>query len=529
MKNTQIKNSFIAGALGCLLMPVVHASTPVWTYSAPIPASALVSSSGTATVQYTVTNQSSKPKNLKLKVTAGLSASSCYLAGKGSTCTLTVTVNGSQIPKQGIHSGPILCEQGNANQCYQPSQANRLSVTVSQNTGAAILNASVTDLALKVSGNSRSITITNTGDGPATGLSINQPGWPSGTSLSPSSTCANGGSLAVGASCTLVIAPGATATSNCTTGIAPTPGVLTVSANGGASASVNTTVIGYGCQYQGGFVFAMDDTTPTTGSIGGKVASLVDQAAPYISSGPQPTSIIWGSNGAGFVSADVSYDVIPGIDETSTSSAGSPTYTTPAGPSGYTFTDFFTTTYPSNSVLPLSSAFSTCDGSTDGACNTNNILAFYNAWITNYSNTCDPNQGGSGGCTATSGATLSTDYAAGLCKATINGYSDWYLPAICELDAVYGNVTTCSGAQSMVANLSFLIGDLGAGTPSTSCNQPDGPPAGTDCLAGGYWSSTEYANGPQDGAWVENFVVGGSGQYFGNKDDQFGVRCVRGF
>lgn len=522
------KNNLIAGWLGCLLAPVVHAGTPVWTYSAPNPANVTVSANGTATVQYTVTNQSSKPKNLKLKAIAGLSASSCYLAGKGSTCMLTVTVNGSQIPKQGIHSGPILCEQGNANQCYQPSQANRLSVTVSQNTGAAILNASVTDLALKVSGNSRSITITNTGDGPATGLSINQPGWPSGTSLSPSSTCANGGSLAAGASCTLVIAPGATATSNCTTGIAPTPGVLTVSANGGASASVNTTVIGYGCQYQGGFVFAMDDTTPTTGSIGGKVASLVDQAAPFISSGPQPTSIIWGSNGAGFVFSDVSYDVIPGIDEISTSSAGSPTYTTPAGPSGYTFTDFFTTTYPSNSVLPLSSAFSTCDGGTDGACNTNNILAFYNAWITNYSTTCDPNYG-SGGCTATSGPTSLTYYAAGLCKATINGYADWYLPAICELDAVYGSVAACSGAQSMVANLSFLIGDPGAGTPSISCNQPDGPPAGTDCLAGFYWSSTEYSTNPQYGAWSEYFDVGGSPQLYGDKDVHGGVRCVRGF
>lgn len=111
------------------LAPMTYAGMPVWTYSAPSPTKVMISSNDTATIQYTVTNHSHKPKNLSLKTTAGLSASSCYLAGKG-TCNLTITVNGSQIPQDGIHSGPVLCHQGNPNQCFQPSEANQLNISL---------------------------------------------------------------------------------------------------------------------------------------------------------------------------------------------------------------------------------------------------------------------------------------------------------------------------------------------------------------------------------------------------------------
>jgi hypothetical protein len=146
--------------------------------------------------------------------------------------------------------------------------------------------------------------------------------------------------------------------------------------------------------------------------------------------------------------------------------------------------------------------------------------------MTNYSTTCDPQHGGTGGCTATTPAiTALTYYAAGLCKATINGYSDWYVPAICEMDAVNGSFTCVGGTQSMVNSLSFLIGDPSAGTPATSCS----PPAGTNCLAGFYWSSTELSFVPQVDAWYEQFSSSGGGNFPGgtSKALQFGVRCSR--
>jgi hypothetical protein len=75
----------------------------------------------------------------------------------------------------------------------------------------------------------------------------------------------------------------------------------------------------------------------------------------------------------------------------------------------------------------------------------------------------------------------------------------------------------------MLDGLSFLIGDPGATTPSTSCTHPDG----TDCLAGYYWSSTEYSFNPQDDAWTEYFASGGGSFNIFSKEFQLGVRCSR--
>jgi hypothetical protein len=238
------------------------------------------------------------------------------------------------------------------------------------------------------------------------------------------------------------------------------------------------------------------------------MASPTDQAAPYIGSGPQATSIIWSSNGSGNASANVSYDIIPLISETST-----PNDSYSNAQSTYNTTYSNESTFP----FPASSAFATCNGASQGSCNSGNILALYDAYNTGYGI-------GSSPYSLSAGPTSRTDYAAGLCTATINTYSDWYLPAICEMDSVYGGVTCPVGAQSMVANLLFLLGDPNAGTPSTSCT----PPSGTDCLAGYYWSSTEYSSFPQDDAWVEYFVSsGGSYQSNFDKGIQLGVRCSR--
>lgn len=386
----------------------------------------------------------------------------------------------------------------NPNQCYQPSPGDTLVITRTTAPGATTLSTSITPpsiLALSVNnpslnpaltGNARQITIKNTGINEATGLNITYPTWPGGTpATTTSSTC--GATLAAGATCTITVTPGVNPTSNCNTGIAPTPGTITVSATNVTTAvTSDVVVLNYGCQYQGGFLYVVDDTTANTGSIGGKVLSLVDQAAPSINSGPQATSIIWSSNGNGAASSDVDYTAILGIDETSTTSVPSP----------------ISPTYPIGTP-----AYTACNGSSDGACDSSNILSYYNF------------NRASGG----SAPTPLSYYAAGLCTATINSYSDWYLPAICELDAVNTTVTCPAGTQSMLGSLSFLLGNPGAATPSTSCT----PPSGTDCLAGNYWSSTETFFFPQPDVWDEVFSTGGSGQGNNAKGNQLGVRCSR--
>jgi len=134
MNKDYLRHPIFMGAIGLLVMTQAHTGTPVWTYSSPNPSRLTVYPGETKTLQYTVTNQSRKSKNLALKPTPGLSASSCQLATQGSTCNLTITVTGSKVPAGGIHSGPILCEADalgnpNPNQCYQPSIGNQLNIT----------------------------------------------------------------------------------------------------------------------------------------------------------------------------------------------------------------------------------------------------------------------------------------------------------------------------------------------------------------------------------------------------------------
>ncbi len=371
--------------------------------------------------------------------------------------------------------------------------------TVSVSFGSFSISSSVSTLDLAINclpssscattqnaaltGTPRQIVITNTGSLSVTNLSVTPSGLPTGTTIS-NNTCT--GTLAPSSSCLITLTPGDIASGDfddnpCTVGTAPIPDTVLVSADGDLFNVIVIKVLGYGCQHQGGFIYAIDDTTPNTGSISGKVASLVDQAAPV----GGVTSIVWSSSGVSEISPNST--AILGVDELSTSSVPSPT--SPAYPVG-------------------TPAYTACNGSSDGLCNWSNIISYYNF---------NREAGGSA-------PTPLNFYAAGLCAATISSYSDWYLPATCEMDAVSGGITCPADTQSMISNISFLIGDSISGTPSTSCS----PPSGTDCLAGNYWSSTEFSGSPMVFAWSQLFDVSSSRNAFA-KGTLSGVRCSRNF
>src|SRR5690606_6746334 len=100
-------------------------------------------------------------------------------------------------------------------------------------------------------------------------------------------TC--GATLAPGASCRFFFTPGATATA--TPGdLAPSTAVIEIAGSNTNTVSVNLSVIDYGSVYQGGYVFAIDDSTHYTGSIGGKVAALSDIADVGSWGGPGPVA-----------------------------------------------------------------------------------------------------------------------------------------------------------------------------------------------------------------------------------------------
>jgi len=386
------------------------------------------------------------------------------------------------------------CTVSNGSGTMGGSNVSNVSVTCSTNT---TLSTSVSQLALSItgiteygvtgtpnSGVARQITITNTGGTSATNLSITYPTWPAGTTAS--STC--GATLAAGATCTITVTPGANATSGCNTSHnAPTPGVITVNAtNVAAAVTTNVMVLGYSCQYQGGYVYAFDDTTPNTGSVGGKVATISSQAG-----------VIWSSNGTGGASDNVSSDIIPLISEI----GSSPTYADAQST--------FNSTYANDATFPFpaSSAFSSCSGATNGQCNSNNILALYDTYKTGYGV-------GSSPYTLAAGPTTRTYYAAGLCKQTIAGYSDWYLPAICEMGYEKNSLTGTGCGNSGAPTLQNIQKSL----IDTS---------GLSGLSGIYWSSTEQSFNPGVVAWFEVFASSGSGQGTSNKNNPLKVRCSR--
>ncbi len=137
---------------------------------------------------------------------------------------------------------------------------------------------------------------------------------------------------------------------------------------------------------------------------------------------------------------------------------------------------------------------SACNGSLDGKCNSAAILAFYSM--------VDPKT-----------------YATRSCSATINGYSDWYLPSICEL----GYDLFQSGS--------------GCGTPPAAPALQNMQSGLVDRNLGGfngfmsYWSSTEQAGGAGAAAWVSAPVTGeknGSAQFAMRKNSNLPiVRCAR--
>jgi hypothetical protein len=405
-----------------------------------------------------------------VKVKTQPSDQTCVIKhGKGETLSTSIT------------NVKVTCTTDNSDPGSDPVVPVADPTTIAASVSNLALSVNDTGTNAALTGTPRFITITNTGSASTQNLSISPSGLPAGTSIT-SNTCA--GVLAPGDSCVVTITPGASATSSCDTGIVPTPGDVSIDGDNTNAILIDVTILSYGCIYQGGFLFAVDDTTPTTDSIRGKVAALTDQAAPDLGSGGQPTSIIWSSNGNGSGAGDVDHTAILGSDETSTTSTPSPT-----GPG-----------YPMGTP-----AFTPCEGQLDGSCNTDNIVSYYNF---------NRSAGGAA-------PTPLNDYAAGLCKATINGYSDWYLPAICEMAVGF----TCPAqTQNMGESLSFLLGDLNAGSPSTNCN----PPMGSECMGGLYWSSTEYSSFPDMSVLVPQLSTSFSGLNGAFvKEFTLGVRCTR--
>ncbi|MFJ1269285.1 hypothetical protein ACD661_12025 [Legionella lytica] len=235
MKNTFLWRGTLAGA-SMFLLSTAYAGIPLWSFEALTSTNFPLGPTDTATVQYTVYNQSQRAKTLVLhsSLTPGVQQTSpCILAPKSQqgTCLLTLKVSGNALPANGIHGGPVLCQANadgspNPNQCYRPSPASALNIQKVNTPVLASLAVSSNALQLQTFGSAQTITITNLSTN-ITATNVNA--LFIGTPLAGAVTASTCTSIAPQGSCTMTFTP---------TRIAVAPSMFTIQ---GANTSVVST------------------------------------------------------------------------------------------------------------------------------------------------------------------------------------------------------------------------------------------------------------------------------------------------
>ena len=126
----------------------------------------------------------------------------------GSSCSLILAITGNALSTKGVHKGPILCQSNsngtpNSNQCYQPSAADSLNITVTNPSVGVTISVNPFIL-LMAEHSTGTVTVTNDAGSSASANNVAAT-IPGGSSISiQSTTC--GGSLAIGANCTITFA-----------------------------------------------------------------------------------------------------------------------------------------------------------------------------------------------------------------------------------------------------------------------------------------------------------------------------------
>ena len=262
-------------AVALLVASNTYAGQPVWTFEALTPTTVSLPRNSTTTVQYRVTNQSSKTHVLAMKPITGVTQTtedtgSCpnpFTLIGGASCLLTLEVNGSQV-QGNLSSGPDVCESGSALQCYQPSAANSLNITVTNAltvAGIAVLNKQVNFF---WEGRPTALIIKNTStDIVAKNIAADFTGTVfEGKIESVSNTC---GTVRPGGQCIQRLRPTSLITES------PRDAFFVMGTN-----TVSTTVVGaqykVGDPYQGGVIGCLSDTDDLQNLIAANSDAFVD-------------------------------------------------------------------------------------------------------------------------------------------------------------------------------------------------------------------------------------------------------------
>lgn len=146
-----------------LVMSLTQAGSPLWSFR-PLTATTLtVPPNSTSLVEYRVTNNSHKHTfPLVLKPMTGVqqiiapgACAGVFTLAPHQSCVLALQILGNSISGS-INDGPIVCNQGNALQCYRPGANDVLHITVvtgqGYNVSGTASNLSTTGLKLQLNG-----------------------------------------------------------------------------------------------------------------------------------------------------------------------------------------------------------------------------------------------------------------------------------------------------------------------------------------------------------------------------------------
>lgn len=182
---------------------------PALTFEPLSPTTVTVPADGSVSVLYQVTNQRPVARMYTMMPIQGVQQVSngpgrcspqMALPG-GESCLLDLLAVGSQIPANGVHGGPVLCVQGNLNQCYQPQAAHVLNVSVGA-PSRALLQV-VPTLVSFAPGTSATLTVSHIGGAPVVVENLRLVAPPGIAIDVDPGTCA--APLAPGASCQLML------------------------------------------------------------------------------------------------------------------------------------------------------------------------------------------------------------------------------------------------------------------------------------------------------------------------------------
>jgi hypothetical protein len=145
MRMVWLRWVMLISGLSLAVLTTSYAGIPLWTLTPLTATTITITPNDTAIIHYQLTNQSRRPHRLVTMpipginqvTTSGNCPNPVSLAYQQS-CQLTLAVSPQRLTDS-IVGGPVVCQEGNVLQCYQPGERARLAITLVSNTSLPLI------------------------------------------------------------------------------------------------------------------------------------------------------------------------------------------------------------------------------------------------------------------------------------------------------------------------------------------------------------------------------------------------------